>query len=469
MAGTLSVLGNHQGIISLFCLRNQPNDEANLEANEDDDSLAPPPPIAADDSLMLLRLLLAAEDALESLNRDCDWTKRRRSDSLPDDEDESVEVLQLRAMLLSDALRDGIRLPERQAGIKEPEDVCLTGVGGANEDREWFRLAMEEERDMTSPEGGSDWRIIAELELDVDVAGLIRFLGAEDPPEDFDGRDSGEEELRSCGPRVILSRVDQLTEGDRDWLREEASPAVGATFEGDRLILDNDADVDERDGGEAGNFLAPTFKLDSDEVLLRLTATANRLALLAALLLAPESAAFVTAGDAADDEELDEQLDDREELIGATVATFFLDSHRVSDADEFWRRWTGRSEEFEALDPLLLPAEVLSAWLLEFEAADDEEADFLAWRFAFLWASRISSCRLRNSDTCWSSKSTLSADLRYSLLPTTPPLLEDVTGIGGLLTLLVIGLGDGSLGFFSASGVVSNLEEDDVGAVEYLL
>ena len=72
MAGTLSVLGNHQGIISLFCLRNQPNDEANLEANEDDDSLAPPPPIAADDSLMLLRLLLAAEDALESLNRGCD-------------------------------------------------------------------------------------------------------------------------------------------------------------------------------------------------------------------------------------------------------------------------------------------------------------------------------------------------------------------------------------------------------------
>ena len=47
-----------------------------------------------------------------------------------------MEVLQLRAMLLSDALRDGIRLPERQAGIKEPEDVCLTGVGGANEDSE---------------------------------------------------------------------------------------------------------------------------------------------------------------------------------------------------------------------------------------------------------------------------------------------------------------------------------------------
>jgi len=71
MAGTLSVLGIHQGRISLFCLRNQPKDEANLEANDDDDSLAPTPTPAfvLEDSLMLLRLLLAAEEARESLKR----------------------------------------------------------------------------------------------------------------------------------------------------------------------------------------------------------------------------------------------------------------------------------------------------------------------------------------------------------------------------------------------------------------
>jgi hypothetical protein len=113
MAGTLSVLGIHQGRISLFCLRNQPNDDANLEANEDEDSLTPTAPVLHD-SLMLLRLLLAADEARESLKR-C-WTRRRFSDSLPDEEedDESVEVLQLRAILRSEALRDGMRLPDRQ-------------------------------------------------------------------------------------------------------------------------------------------------------------------------------------------------------------------------------------------------------------------------------------------------------------------------------------------------------------------
>ena len=266
---------------------------------------------------------------------------------------------------------------------------------------------MEEERDMAAAEsttdGVSDGRTIELLELD-DAGLMARFLGAEEP-EDFDGRDSGEEELRSCGPRVILSKMDQLTDGDRDWLRDDteaagedvlatvadATESVGegtlAALEGERTILAIDAD-DEREGGERGSLLAPTFRLDSDEVLLRRTATANRLALL--LLLLPPgvvTATFVVRppgliATGADEEELDEQLDERDELKGATVATFFLDSDRLSDADEFCLRCTGRSEEIEALEPLREPP--LSAALLAFEAADEEEADFLACRFALL-------------------------------------------------------------------------------------
>lgn len=267
---------------------------------------------------------------------------------------------------------------------------------------------MEEERDITAAEsptdGANDGRISELFELD-DAGLSARFdLGAEEP-EDFDGRDSGEEELRSCGPRVILSRVDQLTEGDRDWLRDDTEAAgedvlvafccdatefVGegavAALEGERTILAIDAD-DEREGGDTGSLLAPTFRLDSDEVLLRRTATVNRLALL--LLLLPPDVVVVnfvvrppglTAS--ADEEELDEQLDERDELRGATVTTFFLDSERMIDAEELLFRCTGRSEETDALEPLRDPP--LSAELLAFEAADDDEADFLACRFALL-------------------------------------------------------------------------------------
>ena len=69
--------------------------------------------------------------------------------------------------------------------------------------------------------------------------------------------------------------------------------------------------------------------------------------------------------------------------------------------------------------------------------------DFLANRLASRWASRISSWRFRNSATCCSSRSTLSADLRNSLLATP-------AGIGGgLLTfsdLVEVGLYLGSSG-----------------------
>lgn len=80
--------------MSLFCLRNQPKEEANLAAKED--SLPPP------DGSKLLRF----EEAAESLTRDTERLCGRRSDSV--EVDESVDVLQLRAMLRAEALRDGM-------------------------------------------------------------------------------------------------------------------------------------------------------------------------------------------------------------------------------------------------------------------------------------------------------------------------------------------------------------------------
>lgn len=80
-------------MISLFCLRNQPKEEANLAAKEDSD----PPP----DGSRLLRL----EELADSLIRETERLCGTRSDSV---EDESVEVLQLRAMLRAEALRDGM-------------------------------------------------------------------------------------------------------------------------------------------------------------------------------------------------------------------------------------------------------------------------------------------------------------------------------------------------------------------------
>ena len=90
----LSVLGIHQGMISLFCLRNQPNDEASLAAKE----VSPAPP----DGSRLFRLEELADSLIRETERLCDWT---RSDSV---DDESVEVLQLRAMLRAEAFRDGM-------------------------------------------------------------------------------------------------------------------------------------------------------------------------------------------------------------------------------------------------------------------------------------------------------------------------------------------------------------------------
>ena len=79
-------------MISLFCLRSQPNEEASLAAKLD----SPEPPDWPDASRMpLLRLEEAADDFLAAA----------RSDSV---DDESVDVLQLRAMLRADGLRDGM-------------------------------------------------------------------------------------------------------------------------------------------------------------------------------------------------------------------------------------------------------------------------------------------------------------------------------------------------------------------------
>jgi len=65
MAGILSVLGNHQGIISLFCLRNQPKEEASLEA-KDEDSARPPP-----DGSRLFRFDELAESLIRETERLC--------------------------------------------------------------------------------------------------------------------------------------------------------------------------------------------------------------------------------------------------------------------------------------------------------------------------------------------------------------------------------------------------------------
>lgn len=91
------MLGSHHGMISLFCLRNQPKDEASLAANDDDSAKAPL------DGSMLLRLEELAESLMRETERLCCG---RRSDSV--DVDESVDVLQLRAMLRAEALRDGM-------------------------------------------------------------------------------------------------------------------------------------------------------------------------------------------------------------------------------------------------------------------------------------------------------------------------------------------------------------------------
>ena len=87
-------------MMSLFCLRSQPKEEANLAAKDDS---PPPPPL---DGSKLLRFEEVDADA-ESLMRETDrLCGTCGSDSV--EVDESVDVLQLRAMLRTEALRDGM-------------------------------------------------------------------------------------------------------------------------------------------------------------------------------------------------------------------------------------------------------------------------------------------------------------------------------------------------------------------------
>ena len=119
-------------MISLFCLRSQPNEEANLAAKED--SAAPL------DGSRLLRLEELADSLIRETERLC-WT---RSDSV--DVDESVEVLQLRAMLRAEALRDGMWLRDDDAVLRPERFGKPGGSDEEEEDTLCVRLAAEDDR-----------------------------------------------------------------------------------------------------------------------------------------------------------------------------------------------------------------------------------------------------------------------------------------------------------------------------------
>lgn len=299
----LSELANHQGMISLFCFRSHPKEELILAAKLLDDS-GPPAAPETTSRMPLFRL----EDGTDCL------LLTTRSDSV---EEESVDVLLARAMLLAEAVRDGmfwwllVRLLADRCGGREPEEAAC------------FKACRDWERDTAS-------------------GFLFLFIR-------LDGRDSEEVLLLLSSspsrPRVMLRIVDQLTDGEREgaccWmgLAEGDRDLMEAGLGGERGT-EGDAVLEDDGTRRRRPALLPDSELD--KLLFRRMGycwMGNLLPLpllLLDLILLFSDAFDWAAGKTGSEEDEEEQLDEREELTDAALltgdGTFFLESLRTTDA-----------------------------------------------------------------------------------------------------------------------------------------
>ncbi len=135
-----------------------------------------------------------------------------------------MDVLQLRAMLRAEALRDGMWLRDDDAVVRPERFGGGKLEGGSGRDVD--DAALLGTRPATAPDGD---RVTERVPTLVPTSGersiimlyegereKMPFLFPWEELEDLDTKDSGEVLLRSSGPRVIFKSLDQFTEEDLD-------------------------------------------------------------------------------------------------------------------------------------------------------------------------------------------------------------------------------------------------------------